>query len=99
MICFGIELKVNVYFVQSEESQFLDDGNSTEFGGICDLTGHLQSNFDNFQRIGEHHLNGNTVLISHVSAATLKINYLRTTSATTSNHFRVERNLTSRFVR
>ena len=44
------------YFVQTEKSQLFDDRCRTHFRCRCNLSRHLQTNFYNFQRIGEHNL-------------------------------------------
>ena len=44
------------YLVEAEEAQVLDDADGTDACFAHDLTRHLQADFDNLQRVGEHHL-------------------------------------------
>ena len=44
------------YLIEAEEAQVLDDTDCTDACLAHDLTRHLQADFDNLQRVGEHHL-------------------------------------------
>lgn len=44
------------YFVQAEEAELFDDGKGAHFGGGRELSCHLQPDFHDLQRVGEHHL-------------------------------------------
>ena len=44
------------YLIEAKEAQVLDDTDCTDACLAHDLTRHLQADFDNLQRVGEHHL-------------------------------------------
>lgn len=44
------------YLVDPEEAQVPDDGQRADSGPRGDLSSHLQTDLDNFQRVGENHL-------------------------------------------
>ena len=46
----------NTYFVESQEAELPDDGEGRDSGPGGDLTGNLQPDFDDLQRVREHHL-------------------------------------------
>jgi len=46
------------HLVEAEESQRLDHGPGGDALGGGDLAGDLESNLDDLQRVGEHHLRG-----------------------------------------
>ena len=48
----------DAHLVEAEKSELLDDRPGRDGPGGGDFSGDLESNLDNLQRIGEHHLGG-----------------------------------------
>lgn len=56
------------YLVQAEEAQVTDYRDGGHLLGRGNLASHLQSNLDNLQRVGEHHLRGTSLKGEQLSA-------------------------------
>ena len=48
----------DAHLVEAEKSELLDDRPGRDGPGGGDFSGDLESNLDNLQRVGEHHLGG-----------------------------------------
>ena len=97
-----LEITTNTtHFVQTEESQFFDDRHGAHFWGRGNLAGNLQTNCDNLQRIGKHHLGWKWKKQTSDVQSMSRNKYLMyanlwAASAGPSNHFTIEGDLTFR---